>query len=122
MDNQHTPGPWRIDWSGGAPTRDESNCELVCLPHPTFDAIEIFCRSERDHYDEHQANARLIAAAPDLLEALAEASATLSNIPAPHNHSLWVRMCRAIRRAEDAIAKARHAEPSAGVSGRVGNG
>lgn len=55
----HTPGPWRVN-AGFArvevPDRDAPICELLW---PTE------LRSE----DETRANARLIAAAPDLLEA-----------------------------------------------------
>jgi hypothetical protein len=69
-----TPGPWRIDGlhqlDGWGHREGEDQCELACLPHPTFDALEIFGRRVRDDFAEHEANARLIAAAPELYEAL----------------------------------------------------
>jgi hypothetical protein len=73
-----TPAPWRVDnpvlpRDGWGAREGEDRCELTCLPHPTFDAIEIYARRQRDDYAEHEANARLIAAAPDLYEALLEA-------------------------------------------------
>lgn len=79
MSNQpkHTPGPWRVvksqdnfhnypDWSTFA-VRDARNCCLLVL-------------GEVDHLPapENKANARLIAAAPDLLAALENALETLT--------------------------------------------
>ena len=61
--NEHTPGPWEYDaamvWGG--PQGLTSICEIL------------FHEDERA--DEHGPNARLIAAAPDLLEALEKLAA-----------------------------------------------
>jgi len=78
MSAQYTPGPWiGAGPSFGAPRMqytteiiaerdDEDECETICeLPIKGLDA-------------EQEANARLIAAAPDLLEALKLADALLS--------------------------------------------
>jgi hypothetical protein len=70
-----TPGPWRIDGllasDGWGAREDEDSIEIACIPHDGFDALEIFGkRRNHDDYAEHAANARLIAAAPDLFAAL----------------------------------------------------
>ncbi len=66
----HTPGPWEVrranrptdgqfDWAIGALVNDRQSC-----------IAEAFGRVAVDSYPDAEANARLIAAAPDLLEAL----------------------------------------------------
>lgn len=63
--SKHTPGPWRITGSKTkyieAPLRDGWEQE-VCAVGPT--------EADNGYGIQHEANARLIAAAPDLLEAL----------------------------------------------------
>jgi hypothetical protein len=68
--NKHTPGPWEVtDLRHSIVVRTES-------PNKTkygasrYAAIGGFDRSDPDQLSEALANARLIAAAPDLLEAL----------------------------------------------------
>ena len=58
---QHTPGPWYVQES------DHPNTGLLIKPIPGQVVAEC------DPVPEMQANARLIAAAPELLEALKEA-------------------------------------------------
>jgi hypothetical protein len=70
---QFTPGPWRIDGlsprDGWGAQEGEDSIELAVLPHDAFDALEIYAkRRKHDDYDEFAANARLIAAAPELYE------------------------------------------------------
>ncbi len=60
--NQHTPGPWEVayyDKNGQAVVKSE-HIEIATCWHHCVGAIE----------KEMKANARLIAAAPELLEAL----------------------------------------------------
>ena len=53
----HTPGPWRIRWE------DHNWVQVICDDHvPIADCTRLSATNE--------ANARLMAAAPDLLEAL----------------------------------------------------
>lgn len=69
-----TSAPWRIQTEDSPyplASKGEDECEIVCLPHPDFDAIDIFARRRRmDSIEEHDANAALIAAAPILYEVL----------------------------------------------------
>ena len=62
--SKHTPGPWNIAGDG----QTESSCRII------DDENRFVLRLEGMDYgrDEDQANARLIAAAPDLLAALHE--------------------------------------------------
>lgn len=68
MNNQHTPGPW-FDYQGEIIARDSA--KFICDPYAG--AAEPSDESQPRHslpIDERAANARLIAAAPELLEAL----------------------------------------------------
>lgn len=62
--SEHTPGPW--EWDAGDIGAEYS------VPYSDIfkDAGEIIIASFNDNIPEGRANARLIAAAPDLLEAL----------------------------------------------------
>lgn len=102
MKTEYTPGPW--DWTpGGAiyPTqrKTESNeiviadCMLQCLPH------------DRERFRERLANARLIAAAPDLLDVARSVRMRLVGRFGRNNPPDWVfdelaRLDAAIARAE----------------------
>ena len=81
-----TPGPWfeGTGWVGAGKQ-----------PHPT-----VICRVENYPYGETEPNLRLIAAAPDLLEALAD---LLDACPVSCEDT---RLIDAQRRAESAIVKA----------------
>lgn len=59
--SKHTPGPWWLDDDGFIASGNGDTYETIADPH---------C-SDLD-IDEREANARLIAAAPELLEALEE--------------------------------------------------
>lgn len=63
---KHTPGPWTVRY------RTNAYADIVKLPEagrPLYEEQHIACTS----IDNHEANARLIAGAPDLLAALIEA-------------------------------------------------
>ena len=66
IDTQHTPGPWKLD--GAANTGD---LDIVA---PTGRVAMVDCEFSVETEDVLTANARLIAAAPDLLAALIELS------------------------------------------------
>ena len=68
--NKHTPGPWRLEW-----WEYKGRPEPVLTVRTDADAVAQVMglwRDGADDSDERQANARLIAAAPDLLAALEE--------------------------------------------------
>jgi hypothetical protein len=56
---KHTPGPWKVKIKNGGCREIESGDVCVAIPHgPAGVQSEV--------YDEHRANAHLIAASPDL--------------------------------------------------------
>lgn len=61
----HTPGPWTIDWNGGMAPR------ILGIDHPGHarEIADVRFSNGSDDPQVHD-NARLIAAAPDLLAAL----------------------------------------------------
>lgn len=65
----HTPGPWTVNGFGGS-------FEVLCR---TRDGVAV---SAGEIPKDGIANARLIAAAPDLLEAAKDALYTLDRLPA----------------------------------------
>ena len=70
----HTPGPWRIAGDG-----DHEEIELCCVESATHDAIAIVADAHTDHGDPLP-NARLIAAAPDLLDAAKQMQGLMDNL------------------------------------------
>ena len=59
----HTPGPWRLE-------RDTVNSYRIYADRPADTVAQIIVETEEDVTMEIESNARLIAAAPDLLAAL----------------------------------------------------
>ncbi len=100
MSAQHTPGPWSVE------DPMESELSIVEANKPTHEwkfIATIYLRQGKDP-DEFphaisEANARLIAAAPDLLEAC---ELVIGSMPAPDEFALEVK-----RRVKLAIAKAK---------------
>jgi len=91
MEAKHTPGPWavRYDYVVQAPSFDDGRLVPVAQPYGVnSDGTDLF------------ANARLIAAAPELLEALQTLVADFADYPASE------RPCHAFDLARAAIAKA----------------
>jgi len=99
MTTKHTPGPWRakkvrtLIHIGG----DSGVCEIsVSASH----VHEDFPGAKMAYIARQEANAHLIAAAPDLLEALQALVADFADYPASE------RPCHAFDLARAAIAKA----------------
>lgn len=98
--NKHTPGPWK------AQSRCASDGTLV-VKDASFDEICVVReKTLRDYTDEdkkHVANARLIAAAPDLL------AACEAVLKADANPQPWLepKYSNAIAQARSALSKAR---------------
>lgn len=71
MNTQHTPGPWiGAGPSFGDPLPRYTD-EIVTVEEDEHGGVETICRLPVNYRDpENEANARLIAAAPDMLDAL----------------------------------------------------
>jgi len=110
MNTQHTPGPWEAQTNRSPLTITH---ELPHLPqakggHRQFREIaEVYVSDKGDGAPEDFANARLIAAAPELLAAL-ENLLSRAALPGParKNAVLRERMISAREQARAAIAKA----------------
>jgi len=100
---EHTPGPWRLhQWSKAAgnpgvysrvsANRDDAGDIDVCR----FDLFP-------DADDEHEANAKLIAAAPDMLESLQATLKYLECYASPEANELWSKVGEAIAKATGVI-------------------
>lgn len=95
MENaKHTPGPWRVG--------EEAGSEMIVYAPDGF-AVASTVVFHRNHDQSKSANARLIAAAPELLEALI----AFRDGGAGKNFDSWHESYRpAIDKAIAAIAKA----------------
>ena len=70
----HTPGPWEIDWDcHTAINKGNKHIALVNQYNSTDESSRVWG-------EEHEANARLIAAAPDLLARLKEARDAIASL------------------------------------------
>ena len=69
MKTKHTPGPWQISGVRGRPSTLSDNAAFHSVG-PDGDAVAAVWYDPKTHVGWH--DARLIAAAPDLLEALQE--------------------------------------------------
>ena len=101
MTTQHTPGPWRAE-TNRSPltiTRELDHLPAAQGGHRQFrDIAEVYVEDKGDGAPEDYANARLIAAAPELLEALKELMVAADRVSA--EPVTWLGKARA------AIAKA----------------
>lgn len=102
METKHTPGPWEFStspegWSFTIHISQEDGAPYT-TGYSDVGYIIQTCRGEEE--STQMANARLIAAAPELLEALCEATAWLH----AHKHTLCAQsICDQV---DAAIAKA----------------
>jgi hypothetical protein len=87
---KHTPGPWSVDGEGIKAIVRDANMMIVAIRH-------------RMPGDAHEANARLIAAAPDLLAALNGFVINEQNLNDEHFAGVQERLMKLARAA---IAKA----------------
>lgn len=87
--NKHTPGPWKAVAVKSA---------LSIKAHDGCVTIANIGWMLRQNYPESEANAKLIAAAPVLLEALLQAEAELSRLHSPKSALTTIRA--AIAKAE----------------------
>ena len=95
---KHTSGPWSILIEGNnCFVESPEKWTIARVSHP-------FPFTTTD--DERDANARLIAAAPDLLEALIAAEAALNKIRVCCMHTAWDATGPAVIAARAAISRA----------------
>lgn len=66
MENLHTPGPWKVVRTEQHPQNENEAVTFIQTPKLCYDLS--FVKGILTQ-EEHEANARLIAAAPELLEA-----------------------------------------------------
>lgn len=88
--SKHTPGPWMVE-----------GCTVYALNDDGYNRFSALVQDAHTPVDELEANARLIAAAPELLSLLKEARSTLE---------MWKDVAPAVSLCADidkAIAKAR---------------
>ena len=75
IETHHTPGPWRVQATGHS---------FVVEAHTHTEAISVDENGNPCRWSEYnEANARLIAAAPELLEALQRLSAQCTRLRLP---------------------------------------
>lgn len=79
----HSPGPWVVDYGGtlGHIKSVPADAKSGITPTPTVCRYDSEFRADSISDEQAAANARLIAAAPDLLEALQRALNWLSSYP-----------------------------------------
>ncbi|WCX74845.1 hypothetical protein KK211_17905 [Pseudomonas aeruginosa] len=92
--SKHTPGPWTVDFIDGVDGVFAECDKRICQ----VDEVDIVGWNARFR-DESEANAKLIAAAPDLLEALQQAVTSMQDSGYPNDSVV-------IRAARQAITKA----------------
>jgi hypothetical protein len=97
MLSTHTPGPW---WVAKGPT--------PAVFAGTWPDHDVVCHVNGGFDDQYQQNARLIAAAPDLVEALEEAVLYAEIVAqGDGNRVLALRAWAAVKATRAALAKAR---------------
>ena len=106
METKHTPGPWSItNTIMGSVDPVTLPSSVIAPPYGSVDTICVFSfMTKKKPHDEQQANARLIAAAPDLLAALRLLLDGLQTYAPEFLHGL--PKADYIRAARAAIAKA----------------
>jgi hypothetical protein len=97
MISSHTPGPWRVDARKKEGTSKGYAYVLVRANGALGQVATVF--------ENHEPNARLIAAAPDLLAALRECVRLLHNYHTGDDSDLGELAAGAEERARAAIAK-----------------
>ena len=102
MTAAHTPGPWQVAWS----ERVETNASIL----GQGDQIA-WVESHQVGEERARANARLIAAAPDLLAALRAMLASPAGVARPLSGDEVRSLSDAVSLARAAIAKATGGEP-----------
>lgn len=93
--SKHTPGPWTVD---GAEVRTDGNRRYSLTESANLCIAR--CSSDQGEAGDAQANARLIAAAPEMLSVLKELMARRDKCFIPSEDGLDQRILAAIAKAE----------------------
>lgn len=103
MDTKHTPGPWRTNTAGCAKRGEPFRITEIYVYAPDTQDDTAICAEVIDPITQEpsEANANLIASAPELLSALIVLRER-HQIDAPHHADL----CEFCKLADAAIAKA----------------
>ena len=89
----HTPGPWGIRSTGSVGSMSGSDKgDMICFTYP--------CDENGSETPESRANARLIAAAPEMKALLADYAAQAKNVVSPRPGSLIERTRALLARIE----------------------
>ena len=98
---QHTPGPWKATYG------NDMSISIVAPGNAVYDELSICRVSAKDNSKEREQNARLIASAPELLEALEDillgAEAYAKTVTNPEYRAMWDGQ---LAKARSAIARA----------------
>jgi hypothetical protein len=101
METKHTKGEWKLNYSFSKAVENEDNCQWVSI---YSESNNLMAEIKGQHYGipeyEMHANAKLMAAAPDLLKALNDCVQIMESITILTGH----KPC--IERAKQAIEKA----------------
>lgn len=106
----HTPGPWRI-------TRDQTPGQFVTIDKVRDAHNSVICTL----HVNAEANARLIAAAPDLLEALHDLTIWAGHRPDGRGSWAYVNACVTLCRATGQEYQDTHYPPIAKATGEERN-
>lgn len=100
--NKHTPGPWEVR---KPILRGKYRGDFSIGPksHEGYNQDPVFCHLSKGRDDIQAANAALIAAAPELLEAARDAHAVLTM--ADRSTDWWNERVRVLGRLQEAFAK-----------------
>ena len=102
MQNKHTPGPWasnRSVFSSSATTE-------IHIGNPSHTCAVVYIDNLGKHKEEQEANARLIAAAPDMLAALSAYVAAINGLSRQQVEECPFAVIDCVHAARAAIAKA----------------
>lgn len=104
-DTMHTKGEWTIEKTVGGYERIQSHGDIICWT----------ANQQYPPVKEHEANARLISAAPDLLEACKSIELLLPAIDLNNNTFACIKLVKDLAsKVSQAIAKATESKNSEG--------
>jgi len=110
---KHTPGPWQVwptHWAGGNASHQYHGHNTIWIDSPNGEVAMVRPDVGGQVTAATYANARLIAAAPEMFDALEECAVFLSRLNGKVSLEVWKSIYEPLRQAREALAKARGAE------------